>query len=264
MSTGLALSCSAILLLVWWPLGPPGLLLSAVSVAVVWLLWLSSRPRSTSLATAPPDARSNGAEPDAPTAPQGNRAPALVFSLAAAKAPAQPARSSPPRAAATRSNAHFTRHAKTPGWLYAMRNDCHAEDLYKVGYTTRTPEDRARDLNRGARRITQVIGWWTVVHKARVPRSYEAEQHVFALLAQYRKSDGKEFVCAPLSVVADAIDATASAMAANAAAPMTVHVTCPGCSRVQSLQASPFDTSIDCYCPACGDAWTARPQGQEA
>lgn len=159
--------------------------------------------------------------------------------------------------------AHFERHARTPGWLYVARNEMHAPDLYKVGYTVTGPESRMRWLNRETAGVTAAVGQFRCVHKRKVPRSREAEREVFRRLAQYRVQTHREFFRAPLRVVNEVVDAVADELAVRVAeAPASIHATCPGCGRSQLVDAAMIDGQTYLYCPPCGTAWVhdAREQ----
>lgn len=154
---------------------------------------------------------------------------------------------------------HFQRHALTPGWLYVARNGFHAPDLFKVGYTTVSPMARMRTLNALTRGVTSAIGRFQLVHSRSVPKSYTAEQQVFARLAKYRVSGGREFFRASQALIVDAVDSVADAAVAACTESVTSKrigvATCPDCGRTQRYEAAPFAIEIDLCCPPCGNVW---------
>lgn len=159
-----------------------------------------------------------------------------------------------------RADDHFRRHAHTPGWLYVARNELHAADLFKLGYTTINPQARIRTLNAEAQGVTTAIGRFQLVHSRAVPMSYTAEQEVFARLAQFRVSSGREFFQGPQALIVAAVDAVADQAAGLNAAQVPEQqmsiATCPGCGRVQRHEATPFASAFSLYCSPCGTAWS--------
>lgn len=68
-------------------------------------------------------------------------------------------------------------------YVYILYNK-YCPFVYKIGYTTRTPEDRARELSKE----TGTPGNWEVGHKWCVEDGYWLEQRIFAKFKSYRIS----------------------------------------------------------------------------
>lgn len=158
-----------------------------------------------------------------------------------------------------RQDRHFQRHAFTPGWLYVARNELHAHDLFKVGYTTVSPLTRIRTLNLQSKGVTTAIGRFHLLHSRSVPMSYSAEQQVFKRLAEYRVSKEREFFRAPQSMIVEAVN-----YVANEAALCAAHLsgdqyraaTCPDCGRSQCYDFDLLpESEINLHCPQCGNDW---------
>lgn len=172
---------------------------------------------------------------------------------------------------AARSANHFTRHATTPGWIYVARNDLHAPDLYKVGYTTVSPRARMATLNQQGEGVTVAVGEFRLLHARRVPKSYTAEQQVFDRLAVHRARRYREFFQAPLSTVLAAVNAVADEMAQAGELPAStclpipmpgpvfgavrVTDTCQKCGATQPHAASESDGWSRLTCGDCGFRW---------
>tara|TARA_B110000967_G_C18877573_1_gene559246 strand:- start:90 stop:614 length:525 start_codon:yes stop_codon:yes gene_type:complete len=74
------------------------------------------------------------------------------------------------------------------GWLYILGNKS-MPDLYKVGQTTRSPEERAKELSGS----TGVATPFYVIHSFEVDDVHIAEKEAHTLLSAYRVSNGREF-----------------------------------------------------------------------
>lgn len=96
---------------------------------------------------------------------------------------------------------HFERGYNKPGWVYIARNDLHREDIYKVGYTEKTPEGRVSDLNTEQRNRTSQIGFFQLIYATAVLDSQGCEQALFRKIGKLKESPKKEFVNAPLELV---------------------------------------------------------------
>lgn len=72
-------------------------------------------------------------------------------------------------------------------YVYILYNK-YCPFVYKIGYTTRTPEDRARELSKE----TGTPGNWEVGHKWCVENGYWLEQRIFAKFKSYRISRRNE------------------------------------------------------------------------
>lgn len=90
-----------------------------------------------------------------------------------------------------------------PGHIYVLRSGAHVTDYYKVGKTTRTPQERARELSSatGVPSVFEEIGNWPTGHVTQV------EQEVHRRLDQYRVRKRREFFSAPLPMIFEVIGA---------------------------------------------------------
>lgn len=83
-----------------------------------------------------------------------------------------------------------------PGaFLYAMRCPAHGRDIFKVGYTDRDPEARARELSASTSSATHFL----LVQAWAVSEGLQAERAAHEQLAAYRLSTSREFFHAPYS-----------------------------------------------------------------
>ena len=92
--------------------------------------------------------------------------------------------------------------SRPDGVVYVLRCLTMRDEVYKVGWTSGTAEDRARELSAatGVPTSFTVVGSW--VHK--LPAALEAGVH--ARLAPYRLSDQREFFQVSYGVIRDAIE----------------------------------------------------------
>ena len=96
---------------------------------------------------------------------------------------------------------HFARGFGKPGWVYVARNDMHREDIYKIGYTTDTPESRVQKLNTEQRNRTSQIGFFSLMYACAVLDAQGCEQTLFERIGRLRESERKEFVNAPFELI---------------------------------------------------------------
>lgn len=249
---------------------PWGLLLFLLLIPFFWEPKRSKSPASEANGAVKSDDTVRVAPSSPHDSPAASPSPRLVFnSVAAERFSAERARSraivaevaAPPVVARQlRADEHFRRHAFTPGWLYVARNELHAADLFKLGYTTISPQARIRTLNAEAQGVTTAIGKFQLVHSRAVPMSYTAEQEVFARLAKFRVSSDREFFRGSEALIVAALDAVADEAAGLSAAQMPEQkvsiATCPSCGRVQRYQAMRFASAFSLYCSPCGAAWS--------
>jgi hypothetical protein len=87
---------------------------------------------------------------------------------------------------------HYLRHSGIPGFLYAARNPFHQTGLYKLGYTTDSPEARMKMLNEQHSAASDV-GRFELVHAVPVSDSYGAEKALFDVIADARVIEKREF-----------------------------------------------------------------------
>lgn len=85
----------------------------------------------------------------------------------------------------------------TNGHIYIMRCITHAENIFKVGLTRRTVNERAAELSASTSSPTTfypVLSW-------EVSDCVEAEKEIHELLSAFRVSGSREFFCAPVGVI---------------------------------------------------------------
>lgn len=78
------------------------------------------------------------------------------------------------------------------GFVYVLRHP-NMPELVKIGYTTRSPSIRAKELSKG----TGVPGEYEVAHAVEVEQPKRIEQQVHAKLSGYRVSEGEFFRVQP-------------------------------------------------------------------
>ena len=90
---------------------------------------------------------------------------------------------------------------KQSGWIYALTNRS-LNGLYKVGMTSKTPEDRAAELSAATASPTPFF----VVYAKETDDIRTAENDVHNILSDFRVSDNREFFKTSLFEVVKAID----------------------------------------------------------
>lgn len=144
-----------------------------------------------------------GAPPSPPDL--GRELPPLSF-VESGQSPKRP-RGASPKAPVLFDPEHYRRHAGVPGYLYMARNSFHVEGLFKLGYTSQTPELRVTHLN-NEHRLMPDVGEFQLVHWAPVPAAYDAECALFDLLRADRPVAKREFFHHSEALLKKAIDAT--------------------------------------------------------
>lgn len=96
---------------------------------------------------------------------------------------------------------HFERGYGKAGWVYVARNNMHRDDIFKVGYTEKTPEQRVKSLNTEQRNRTSQIGFFSLHYACAVLDAQGCEQELFSRLGRLLEHERKEFVNAPLEVI---------------------------------------------------------------
>lgn len=78
-------------------------------------------------------------------------------------------------------------------YVYILYNEIlyneYATHIYKIGWTSRTPEIRANEISQG----TGVVGRWKVGHQWKVEDGYWLEQKIFKYFSQYRLPYSEQF-----------------------------------------------------------------------
>jgi hypothetical protein len=71
------------------------------------------------------------------------------------------------------------------GWIVVLRNDWHADDIYRIGHTQRDPLEVVRRLNR-QRRASATVGFFRPVLTVPVPNAPAMVRSVLAELREHR------------------------------------------------------------------------------
>lgn len=78
-------------------------------------------------------------------------------------------------------------------YVYILYNEIlyneYATHIYKIGWTSRSPETRANEISQG----TGVVGRWKVGHQWKVEDGYWLEQKIFKHFSQYRLPYSEQF-----------------------------------------------------------------------
>ncbi len=149
---------------------------------------------------------------------------------------------------------HFERGFGKAGWVYVARNNMHQDDVYKIGYTEKTPEGRVLGLNTEQRNRTSQIGFFSLVYACAVLDAQGCEQEFFRRVARLLESSKKEFVNAPLElIVGELLHIQKSDNYAKLAFEKCGEcgVTFGFCPLPQAIQ----------QCPACKRWFQYRPEG---
>jgi hypothetical protein len=91
------------------------------------------------------------------------------------------------------------------GYIYILLNRAFQNDHYKIGMTTKTPEERARELS-GA---TGIPRDFEVLYAERVSDCNRAERLLHQRLRQYRSAGNREFFQIPLRAAIKALEEVA-------------------------------------------------------
>lgn len=92
--------------------------------------------------------------------------------------------------------------AEAGAFLYVMRCPAHGRDIFKVGFTERDPEMRARELSGTTASPTHFL----VVQAWAVSEGLKAEQAAHQALEAYRLASNREFFQAPYSRLRETIE----------------------------------------------------------
>lgn len=140
--------------------------------------------------------------------------PAAQPTIPSSPAQGQISRPVAPRPATTRTPAqvvtpeHYRRHAGVPGFLYIAHNDEHRAGLFKIGYTTGSPQVRMASLNKEHKEASD-IGVFHLVHSVPVAASYDAEQALFDAITAQRVAERREFFFGSQDALIRAVNAAA-------------------------------------------------------
>ena len=97
------------------------------------------------------------------------------------------------------------REYKRVGWVYAARNSCFVDPVFKIGQSRVSPAMRVGQLSSS----TSVYRPFELVYWVHVSDRDRAEGHAHQLLHQHRVNPGREFFKASVMEVARALDQAA-------------------------------------------------------
>lgn len=149
---------------------------------------------------------------------------------------------------------HFDRGLGKLGWVYIARNNMHRDDVYKVGYTEKTPEQRVASLNTEQRNRTSQIGFFSLVYAFAVLDAQGCEQALFSRVGRVLESERKEFVNAPLEVLVGELLHIQKAVNAKAQATRV----CINCTDLMNFCPLPQATLA---CQNCGHLFRCASNG---
>lgn len=149
---------------------------------------------------------------------------------------------------------HFDRGFGKLGWVYVARNDLHREDIYKIGYTEQTPEQRVSTLNSAQKRHTGQIGFFQLVYAVAVLDSQGCEQELFKRIGKLLESSRKEFANAPLELIVGEL----LVIQKKDNGSVIARHQCGGCGMFVSFCPLP---QAKHSCPACRTEFQCGPDG---
>jgi predicted transport protein len=88
------------------------------------------------------------------------------------------------------------------GYIYILLNRAFQNDQYKIGMTTKTPEERAREISNA----TGVPRAFEVLYEQQVADCQRAERLLHQRLHQYRSASNREFFQIPLKAAIKALE----------------------------------------------------------
>ena len=91
------------------------------------------------------------------------------------------------------------------GYIYILFNRAFQNDHYKIGMTTKMPEERARELSTA----TGVPRDFEVLYEQRATDCKRAERLLHSKLRQYRSAGNREFFQIPLKAAIKALEGVA-------------------------------------------------------
>jgi len=91
------------------------------------------------------------------------------------------------------------------GYIYILLNRAFQNDHYKIGMTTKTPEERARELSAA----TGIPRDFEVLYEQRVTDCERAERLLHRKIHQFRSGSNREFFQIPLKIAIKALDGVA-------------------------------------------------------
>jgi hypothetical protein len=87
------------------------------------------------------------------------------------------------------------------GYIYCLSNKIYNTTIFKIGFTTKTPERRANELYK-----TGVPNAFTIEFAKKVQHVQEAEKEIHTKFMKYRINPEREFFDVPLHEVKKAFD----------------------------------------------------------
>jgi predicted transport protein len=93
----------------------------------------------------------------------------------------------------------------TEGYVYILLNRAFQNDYYKIGMTTKTPEERAKELSAA----TGVPRAFEVLYEQKVADCHRAERLLHQRLDRYRSTSNREFFQIPIKAAIKALEGVA-------------------------------------------------------
>lgn len=98
--------------------------------------------------------------------------------------------------------ARANKEGECPGVIYIMRNAAHQMNVFKIGLTRRTSDERAAELSSATSSPLK----FTVLTEWEVGDCVKVEKMVHERLQRFRMNDRREFFCGPLNVLVNEIN----------------------------------------------------------
>jgi len=103
---------------------------------------------------------------------------------------------------ATASNAAIGATGRNPGFIYVMRSAAHAKNVFKVGLTRRSSDERSRELSSN----TSAPDHFLLAEDWATPDCVQAERLIHLELDQYRMNPRREFFVAPYRTIREVVE----------------------------------------------------------
>ena len=125
------------------------------------------------------------------------------------------------------------------GWIYIL-SEYEGSDVLKIGMTTRTVEERVRELNSA----TGVLIPLQVRAKFRVKNPLDTEQAIFKILTERRIRRDREFFNIPLDDAKSIIDAYLKKTSGMRDRPIVAEITDFGCFVATAVYENPSHPQV--------------------
>jgi hypothetical protein len=148
-----------------------------------------------------------------------------------------------------RDKYHDNNHYAGSGYVYILTNQHFKQDILKIGFTRRDPQDRAFELYDG---VTGVPGEFKVEFSVWVTDCEFTEQKLHDLLAQFRVNANREFFNVPLHKAIELTQRVAEIVNEEKRAVMTM-INCNSCGKTNNIKGyRGEDDDRRIKCGSCG------------